>query len=252
MDEVGAEFRRRIEIREQAKRLALESDSRQAVQRALRTSSTPTRMWSQGQWVYVYRRGRPGDPLHPVSRWVGPGLVVLQTKSIVWVAMRTRLWRCTPEQLRAADPSETLGRQLASDPALGELLRQVTAGTQARAVDVAREGPPSSDLEENQAPIQRASEGPDIAESTQRPRTPHSKHLTRFLKYLQDYYRPLVWNLLHMPYDQDDDQVSQALHLWNCLGKVTLLLAPGPRFRSRLRSPKRPLDFSLSPKSQRD
>eukprot|EP00439_Symbiodinium_sp_Y106_P059202 s5068_g8.t1 len=82
--------------------------------------------------------------------------------------MRTRLWRCTPEQLRAADPSETLGRQLASDPALGELLRQVTAGTQARAVDVAREGPPSSDLEENQAPIQRASEGPDIAEGTQR------------------------------------------------------------------------------------
>ena len=45
------------------------------------------------------------DLLHPVSRWVGPGVVVLQSPSVVWVAMRTRLWRCSPEQLRPAFPS---------------------------------------------------------------------------------------------------------------------------------------------------
>ncbi|CAE7645030.1 GIP [Symbiodinium sp. CCMP2592] len=159
LDEVGAEFRRRMQIREQAKRLALEADSKEAVKRAMKTSSTPARHWNQGQWVFVYRRGKPGDPLHPVSRWVGPGLVVLQTKSLVWVAMRTRLWRCAPEQLRSADPSEMMGRQLATDPSLGELLRQVTAGSQAKAVDVAREGPPP---QEDEAMVHRLQDGPDL------------------------------------------------------------------------------------------
>ena len=156
LDEMGAEFRRRMQIREQAKRLALEADSKEAVKRAMRTSSTPTRHWNQGQWVYVYRRGKAGDHLHPVSRWVGPGLVVLQTKSL----MRTRLWRCGPEQLRPADPSEMMGRQLATDPALGELLRQVTAGSQAKAVDVAREGPPPED---DEAELHRLHDGPDLS-----------------------------------------------------------------------------------------
>ena len=55
----------------------------------------------------------------------------MQTPSVVWVAMRTRLWRCAPEQLRAAFPSEILGRQLASDPQFGDLLRKVISGNHA-------------------------------------------------------------------------------------------------------------------------
>ena len=143
LDEAGAEFRRRNEIRERAKQLALAETSKEALHRAVRTSSTPVRTWIPGQWVYCFRKGKPGDLLHPVSRWVGPGVVVLQTPSMVWVAMRTRLWRCSPEQLRPAFPSEVLGRQLASDPSHGELLRKIVSGAQTGAVDVAREGPPT-------------------------------------------------------------------------------------------------------------
>ena len=104
-DEIGAEFRRRVAIRERARQSAMAQDSREVVKKAMKTSTATSRQWRAGQWVYVFRRrGKPGDPLHPVSRWVGPGLVLLSTPNAVWVAMRTRLWRCSPEQLRAAFP----------------------------------------------------------------------------------------------------------------------------------------------------
>ena len=161
MDEIGAEFRRRNEIRERAKRLAMSENSKEAVQRAVKTSSTPMRQWTAGQWVYCFRRGKPGDTLHPTSRWVGPGLVVLSSRSLVWVAMRSRLWRCAPEQLRPAFPSEVLGRQLASDESLGELLRRVVSGRQVGAVDVAREGPP--DERDHHCPVDRDHEGIQVS-----------------------------------------------------------------------------------------
>lgn len=57
--------------------------------------------------------------------------------------MRTRLWRCAPEQLRAALPSEVLGKDIASSPGLAELLRQVNSGTYKGAVDITKERFPS-------------------------------------------------------------------------------------------------------------
>ena len=160
LDECGAEFRRRVQIRERARQAAMEQCSKEALVRATRTSSSTTPAWRSGQWVYVFRRGRPNEALAPKSRWVGPGLVLLNARGIVWVAMRSRLWRCAPEQLRAAFPTEVLGHQLSSDGSLGELLRQVTSGSQARALDVAREGPPGEqdhlrpvDVEEDGVPL---------------------------------------------------------------------------------------------------
>ena len=156
-DEMASEFKKRIKIRERAQQLAMSAMSKETVKRALRTSMHPTRAWRPGQWVYCFRKGKPGDVLHPVSRWVGPGVVVLNTSSVVWVAMRTRLWRCTPEQLRPVFPSEVLGRQLASDPQLGELLRKVVSGSHAGAVDVTKEAPPAP--EDDLAPVDRGPEG---------------------------------------------------------------------------------------------
>ncbi|CAK9075801.1 unnamed protein product [Durusdinium trenchii] len=80
-----------------------------------------------------------------------------QNNGTVYVGMRTRLWRCSREQLRAALPSELLGRDLISNPELGELLRQVVSGTHAGTVDVSREGPPTG--EEAYGPVQREEEG---------------------------------------------------------------------------------------------
>ena len=147
---VGAEFRRRMRIRERARQAAMESDSKEAISKALKTTTSASRKWNIGQWVYVFRRAKPGDSLHPTSRWVGPGLVVMNSQGIVWVAMRTRLWRCTAEQLRAAFPSEVLGSQLSSDPSLADLIRKVTSNTRAGAVDVAREGPPPGEAKDHQ------------------------------------------------------------------------------------------------------
>ncbi|CAE7368225.1 RE1 [Symbiodinium sp. CCMP2456] len=144
MDEAATEYKKRHEIRERGRQLAMEEASRETIKRAA-------------------RRGKSGDALHPTSRWVGPGIVVMQTPSVVWVAMRTRLWRCSPEQLRQAFPSEVLGRQLASDPELSDLLRQVVSG----AVDVTKELPPNN--EEQFAPVDRGSEamgGSAIGEAT--------------------------------------------------------------------------------------
>ncbi|CAE6937198.1 unnamed protein product [Symbiodinium sp. CCMP2456] len=153
-DEIGEEFRRRNAVRERAKQLAMESSSKEAITKALKTSTSPSRKWTLGQWVYVYRRAKAGDGLHPTSRWVGPGLIIMQGQGIIWVAMRTRLWRCTSEQLRPAFPSEVLGSQLSSDPSLSDLLRKVTANTRAGAVDVAKEGPPPGEAEQCD-PVQR-------------------------------------------------------------------------------------------------
>lgn len=141
-DEASAEFRRRHHIRERARQLAMEQNSKEAIHRAARAFTHQQVSWAPGQWVYVFRKGRQGQELHPRDRWVGPGVVLLCNNSTVYVAMKSRLWRCGVGQLRAALPAEVLGRELASDPGLTELLRQVTSGVHTGAVDVSREGPP--------------------------------------------------------------------------------------------------------------
>ena len=185
MDEVATEFKHRHQIRERARQLAMAETSKEVVKRAAKAAPHVNRNWATGQWVYVFRRGRASDGLHPTSRWVGPGIVVMPTPSIIWVAMRTRLWRCSPEQLRAAFPSEVLGRQIASDPQLGELLRKVVSGSHAGAVDITKEGPP--DNQDHLAPVEagppdaglpvdQEDEGrsvePALPEPPQAPRTP--------------------------------------------------------------------------------
>ncbi|CAE7837485.1 unnamed protein product, partial [Symbiodinium necroappetens] len=167
LDESGAEFRRRNDIRGRARQLAMQATSKEAIHRAVRSSMVPARQWSPGQWVYCFRRGKAGDALHPTPRWVGPGLVVLNTRSVIWVAMRTRLWRCSPEQLRPAFPSEVVGRELASDPALGELLRQVVSGSQTGAVDVSKEGPP--DESDHLRPVDRDPDGVPLSSPGREP-----------------------------------------------------------------------------------
>lgn len=151
IDESAREYRKRHHIREKARQAALEQASHEAISKALRSATHQSKVWNPGQWVYVFRRGRPSQELHPRDRWVGPGVVLLANNRIVYVAMRARLWRCSPEQLRAAMPSEILGRDIATDPSMSELLRQVLSGSQAGAVDVAREGPPP--LDESTMPV---------------------------------------------------------------------------------------------------
>ena len=162
VDEAAGEYRRRHAVRERGRQCAMEQSSREAIIHAQKAAHHPNRHWSVGQWVYVFRRARQSQDLHLRDRWVGPGIVVMTNNDTVYVGMRTRLWRCSASQLRAALPSEVLGRDLMSDPGLAELLRQVISGTHAGAVDVAREGPPPPQHELN--PVQRVEDGVEIAQ----------------------------------------------------------------------------------------
>ena len=153
VDEASREYRKRHEIREKAREAAMSQTSKEAVQRAVRSATHQQVHWAPGQWVYCFRRGRPQQELHPRDRWVGPGVVLLSNNRVVYVAMRSRLWRCSPEQLRPALPAEILGKEIASDPGLSELLRQVTSGIRTGAVDVVREGSPPGD--QHCAPVER-------------------------------------------------------------------------------------------------
>eukprot|EP00969_Alexandrium_andersonii_P318103 14051060-Alexandrium_andersonii.AAC.1 len=73
------------------------------------------REFAPGQWVYVWRKP-PRSMREPYTlqrdRWVRPGLVILQRGGSVWVAMRSRLWKCSSEQLRSANREESMGAEL--------------------------------------------------------------------------------------------------------------------------------------------
>ena len=147
VDEAAGEYRRSHALREKARQLALSQSSRDAIKRSSHAAQHQQRSWKPGQWVYVFRRAKASQDLHLRDRSVGPGIVVASNNSSVYVGMRTRLWRCSPEQLRAALPSEIMGRELMSDPGLAELLRQVVAGTQTGALDISKESGPTASEE---------------------------------------------------------------------------------------------------------
>ena len=174
VDEAAGEYRRAHRIREKARQMALQQASRDAIGKAQRSAHHQSRQWTPGQWVYVFRRAKQNQDLHLRDRWVGPGIVVAANNDTVYIGMRTRLWRCSKSQIRAALPNEVLGRELMSDPGLAELLRQVVSGSQAGAVDVAREGPPPP--ERLYGPVQRLEDGVDIPQApipiSQEPETP--------------------------------------------------------------------------------
>eukprot|EP00439_Symbiodinium_sp_Y106_P016539 s1065_g2.t1 len=150
-DTPAAEFSKRFQIRQKARERAIQRDARDRVARAGRAKRYEIKNWNVGQWVYVWRQAAPSvrsstsHILLPRSRWVGPGAVVLQHGSTVWVQVRAKLWKCDTRQLRPALREEILGVQLSQESDLRELLHSVTPGVRASAVDVAREGDPPAE-----------------------------------------------------------------------------------------------------------
>ena len=142
VDSAAGEFRRQFEVRQAARQRAMKQASHQAISKATKSAMHRVKNWAPGQWVYVFRRARAGNDLHPRDRWVGPGVVILSNNSTVYVGMRSRLWRCSVSQLRPALPAEILGKEVASDPGLRDLLHQVMSSSRVGAVAVDREGPP--------------------------------------------------------------------------------------------------------------
>ena len=148
-DTAAAQFARQHSLRQEARRLLFEHAERTRVASATKAAPHRDRSFTPGQWVYVWRRCPPASGRKPYGfqrdRWVGPGLVVQQYRTTVWVAMRGRLWKCSSEQLRFASHEEALGAQFLEDPDLAELLRKVGTGATRSGVEVGREGPPPAE-----------------------------------------------------------------------------------------------------------
>ena len=140
MDTPAFEFKRASQIRDRAKQLAMEHSSREKLRDAAKPPLHRHRTWNPGQWVLVCRIAVGGER----SRWVGPGLVILQNGHTVYVAMRSRLWKRNSDQLRPATPTEELGMQVLSSEQYRDLLQQMQS-QRTGAVDVAREGAPGED-----------------------------------------------------------------------------------------------------------
>eukprot|EP00435_Cladocopium_sp_Y103_P035246 s245_g9.t1 len=140
MDNPAFEFRRSYQIRDRAKKLAMEHLSKEKIRDAGRPPLHRQRTWAPGQWVLVWRTARGGER----SRWIGPGLVILQNDHTVYVAMRSRLWKCSSDQLRPVSSTEELAMQVVTSEQYKDLLQQMR-GQRVGAVDVAREGAPPAE-----------------------------------------------------------------------------------------------------------
>ena len=73
IDEAAGEYRRRHQIRERARQLAMQQSSTEAIRKSVHAATHQQRHWAPGQWVYVFRRAKQNQDLHLRSRWVGPG-----------------------------------------------------------------------------------------------------------------------------------------------------------------------------------
>ena len=172
-DSAAKEFKRSHEIRERAKALAMKTMSKEKIAQAGRPPLHRYRTWTAGQWVLVWRLSKNGTSRH---RWVGPGLVILQNGHTVYVAMRSRLWKCNSDQLRPATRTEELGMQVLQSDQYKQLLDQMQKQKYG-AVDVAREGSPGEEAwrslrrQDEEAPVISTSHQPlgDVGQSLPTP-----------------------------------------------------------------------------------
>ena len=164
-DTAAASFARSHAIRLKARDLCFKHHAKDRIRLSGHQRYHKYRNWSIGQWVYVWRRSSAPASGHVTrSRWMGPGIVLLQSGHSVWVSMRSRLLKCNSDQLRAATHYEAMGAELSKRNDLEDVLQQVLSG-RTGAIDVAREGTPpaeafDSGVPPGEAPLVMAPSGP--------------------------------------------------------------------------------------------
>jgi len=167
-DTAVASFHRSVQLRQKARDLCMRNSARDKVQ----LSSSGSRRhiqknWAIGQCLYVWRK-HPGTGGGHVTRcrWVGVGVVVMQSGHSVWVCMRARLWKCNSDQLRPATHHESLGAELSRAGELQEIIVQ-TRSARAGAIDITKEETP--ELEDHDAPVPSEERQPPRVLSQQLP-----------------------------------------------------------------------------------
>ena len=112
-------------------------DSRSRMLKVLRARHRIPEHFTDGQLVFIWRQGRIGP-----GKWVGPGVIILNTTGGAFINMRGSLWRVSHEQMRAATNEESAGAELVNRY-LHEFRIDFKKGNQGpkKYVDVQREGP---------------------------------------------------------------------------------------------------------------
>ena len=103
-------FARRAALQTAARTALLQLDGSQRLRRALLRKSRPgVHPLQQGEQVYFWRRRAGGKKTKPImgSRWVGPGIVLGQHGSLVWIAYRSNVVKVAPELVRRASADES-------------------------------------------------------------------------------------------------------------------------------------------------
>lgn len=159
-DSPAGAFARKHVLRETAKKAVMALDVRDRLVAASRARRHVDCSFSPGSWVYVWRRGAKLDRSDlGRSRWTGPGVVVFQQGTTIWVAMRSRLLKCSQEQVRWASRDESWGAELLDSPAFDKLRQDLQhPGRRVGAVDVEAEGSPPPEAWDVEAPPEGSDE----------------------------------------------------------------------------------------------
>jgi hypothetical protein len=122
-DTAAAAFSRKHQVRRAARQNLMRMEAKSRVAEAVTSRASTPKEFAPGQWVYVWRKVKVRAKTHVLQRdrWVGPGAVVWQNGQTVWVAMRSRLWKCSSIQVRSATRAESLGAELLDEVAFKEL-----------------------------------------------------------------------------------------------------------------------------------
>ena len=97
-------FERRMELRKSARRAFCDADSEMKIRKALEHRSRPERgPFELGQLVFFWRKSRFEAKAH----WHGPAVVIGKSgQSKLWIAKGTKVYRCSPVQVRSLSPEQ--------------------------------------------------------------------------------------------------------------------------------------------------
>ena len=141
-------YEKRHAIRKAAQRAYMEAHEEDRIRRAVNHRSRPTRgPFAPGDLVYFWRLW----PREKKACWHGPGTVVgyQDGNSRLWVAKGTKMYKCSPEQLRkVSEEQESLIRMLPED--LLEVRKNMHERGSGNYIDLStREKPPADEEAED-------------------------------------------------------------------------------------------------------
>eukprot|EP00971_Amphidinium_carterae_P259107 5141971-Amphidinium_carterae.1 len=147
------------QIRHRAREMAFTHQCRTKFNVAVRSNAHQDKLYSLGQWVFVWRKHQAANRAHMQHRsgsWRGPGLVILQQGHTIYVSMKSRLWRCNVDQIRNAESAEMLGAELVQRGQLRDLLLHLHSARGATAVDCTGFGSPTQEEESDAVQLDEA------------------------------------------------------------------------------------------------